>query len=129
MPPPKDEMLSIQMTRTDVPNLRPGEEAWRLDTGELVGIRVLRAGRSEKSIALRLESRLLNDDGSTVEVDGEACECRPTHHTVILDALTNGDTNMDAEWNFLRRRGAWRARNHRTALEALARVPPIPDGG
>lgn len=126
MAPPSKELQAIEMTRTDVPNLREHEEAWALGTGETVGVRIRRAGRTEHSVSFWVDARLLEDDGSTKPVAGEPCECPRGSHTIALDALTSGATTVAVELDYLRRRACWRARNHKAILLALEAVPAAP---
>ena len=107
----------------DLPGLTEAERAFRLGTGELVVVSITRRQSPEGWLALNVDARMINEDGTTATFDGVPIAVPTKTVSVPLVALANGITSVDHVRATATPEIIQQLVNYSAALRAWAKVP------
>jgi len=101
------------------------ERAFELDTGELVAVGITRKEMSaeDAAVALKVQARLIGEDGATVSINGMDAVAPAKVRTVMAAALADGTRTIAGEMADATTDAVVRAREYAAALEAWAYLP------
>lgn len=112
------------MEPIEIAGLTPAERAFLLDSGERVVVRITRAPTpDQRFIAMKVVARLVQADGTTVQVGDTPAVAPGWVRSISADGLATGVTTIQAEMAAATVEACERARRHAAALRAWAVVP------
>ena len=112
----------------EVAGLGEAERAFRLSTGELVVTSFSRReATSDGWIAFNVNARVINEDGTTAEIDGVPLIVPTTTVSIHGTALAAGSVTVESLRAQHTAEVIQRVCNYAAAIRAWSRVPAAPD--
>lgn len=115
------------MENIAIPGLKDCERAFRVDTGEIVVVRITRSTTLDaRFIAFKIDAWLATEDGDVVEIDGVPAIAPAEVRTILTDAIASGALTIEGEMADATIRAVEKALRHATAMRAWSRIPVEP---